>query len=66
MVCHIIKTPKQAGYIFIPEMKGEILKCSLLNNKAGLKFKQQPEGVFIYLDGVVLDAIDTIITLQLQ
>jgi hypothetical protein len=28
-----------------------------------LKYKQLPEGVFIYLDGVKLDEIDTIIQL---
>lgn len=63
---HIIKTPKQPGYIFIPEMKEKVLKCTLFNGNTVLKFKQLPEGLFIYLDGVSLDAIDTIITLQLK
>jgi len=63
---HIIRTPKQAGYILFPEMKQKVLKCFLYNGKTPLKFKQQPEGVFVYLDGVQLDAIDTIIELQLQ
>lgn len=63
---HILQTPKQQGYIFIPEMKQKVLKCMLFNTKTALKFKQQPEGVFVYLDGVSLDTIDTIITLQLQ
>ncbi len=63
---HILQTPKQTGYIFIPEMKQKVLKCTLFNGKTALKFKQQPEGVFVYLDGVSLDTIDTIITLQLQ
>lgn len=63
---HIIKTPKQPGYIFIPEMKEKVLKCTLFNGNTTLKFKQLPEGLFIYLDGVTLDTIDTIITLQLK
>lgn len=62
---HIIKTPKQPSYIFIPEVKNKITRCTLLNSKKALKYKQQPEGVFIYLNGVQLDAIDTIIQLQL-
>ena len=63
---HIIKTPKQASFIFIAEMPHKITKATVLGNPLGLKFKQQAEGAFIYLDGVALDAIDTIITLQLQ
>lgn len=61
---HIIKTPKQASYIFIPEVKNKIKKCNLFNSQKELKFKQQPEGVFVYLDGVQLDAIDTILEIQ--
>ncbi len=63
---HIIRAPKQPGYIFFPEMKQKVLKCFLMDGKTPLKFKQQPEGLFVYLDGVQLDAIDTIIELQLQ
>lgn len=63
---HIIKTPKQPSYIFIPEVKNKVAKCILFNSKKTLKFKQQPEGVFVYLDGLQLDAVDTIIELQLQ
>ncbi|TDE44816.1 alpha-L-fucosidase [Flavobacterium rhamnosiphilum] len=63
---HIIKTPKQASYIFIPELKNKVVKCTLFNSKKTLKFKQQPEGVFVYLDGLQLDAIDTIIEIKLQ
>lgn len=61
---HIIKTPKQASYIFIPEVKNKIAKCSLLHSKKVLKFRQQPEGVFVYLDGLQLDAIDTILEIN--
>lgn len=63
---HIIKTPKQSSYIFIPEVKNKVQKCSLLNGTKTLKFKQQPEGIFVYLEGVQLDPIDTIIELQIQ
>ena len=34
--------------------------------KKELKIKQVPEGSFIYLDGVTLNDIDTIIQLELK
>lgn len=63
---HIIKTPKDSSYILIPELKNKIKKCNLLNSKKELKFKVKPEGTYVYLKGVALDPIDTIIELQLQ
>ncbi len=63
---HIITSPKEAAYIFIPEMKQKVVNCMLFNGKKMLKYKQQPEGLFVYLDQLQLDAIDTIIELQLQ
>ena len=63
---HIINTPKQTAYIFIPEMKQKIKKCYLMDGKKELKFKQLPEGTFVYLDGTKIDTIDTIIEMQMQ
>jgi len=63
---HIINTPKENAYIFIPEMKQKIKKCYLIDSKRELKFKQQSEGTFVYLDGIKLDSIDTIIEMQIQ
>ena len=63
---HILQTPKQAGYVFIPEFKSKILKCSLFKGSSSLKFKQQSEGLFIYTDGLQFDPVDTIISLQIQ
>ena len=63
---HIITTPAQQQYIFMPEFKGKIISASLRAGKKSIKFKQVPEGAFVYLDGVQLDPIDTIIELQLQ
>ncbi len=62
---HIIKKPVEP-YIFIPGVKVTVAKALLFSNKASLKFKQQPEGVFIFFDGTPLNAIDTIIELQLK
>jgi len=63
---HILKKPNQQPYIFIPSLKEKILSATLLNDKSNITFKQQPEGLFIYLDGKKSDDIDTIIQLTLQ
>jgi len=63
---HIMRTPSRQPYIFIPELKEKIVSASLLPGKNKIKFKQLPEGSFIYLDGVAPDSIDTIIQLNTQ
>ncbi|TAD86164.1 MAG: alpha-L-fucosidase [Bacteroidetes bacterium] len=63
---HIINKPKQSGFIFIPDLKQKVMSATLFNGATGVKFKQVPEGLFVYLDGITLHAIDTIITLQVQ
>ena len=61
---HIIKKPKQESYIFIPDVKNKIKKCHVFNTKTELKFKQQPEGVFVYLGNTQIDAVDTILEIH--
>ena len=63
---HILSKPENPAFLFIPELKEKISKASLFNNQREVKFKQQPEGTFIYLDGILLDEIDTIIQLELK
>jgi alpha-L-fucosidase len=63
---HIIKMPEDAKFIFIPELKQKISKAWLFRTKKGIKFKQQSEGTFIYLDGIMPDEIDTILQIELQ
>lgn len=63
LYAHILNGLKEA-YIFIPGIKQNISKANLFGNTAELKFKQQPEGVFVYLPNITLDNIDTIIQLQ--
>lgn len=63
---HIMKVPSRQPYIFIPELKEKIISASLLSDKSKIKFKQLPEGSFIYLGGVKPGAIDTIIQLNTQ
>jgi alpha-L-fucosidase len=63
---HVLDSPEQPAFIFIAELKQPIAKAFLFNGKKEVKFKQLPEGTFIYLDGVVLNDVDTIIQLELK
>lgn len=61
---HILTMPQQP-YIFIPGIKASVKTASLLNDNTAIKYKQQPEGLFIYLNTVKADAYDTIIKLTI-
>ncbi len=61
-----ITSPQGEGYIFIPKLKDKVSKAVLLSNGSAVKFKQQPEGVFIYTDGLVMDEVDTIVKLTVK
>ena len=63
---HILNKPENPGFIFIPELKQPIKKISLFGSSVPLKFKQQPEGVFIYIDNISLNDIDTILQIDLK
>ncbi|MFC0513239.1 alpha-L-fucosidase [Mucilaginibacter angelicae] len=58
-----VMTPPQQPYVFIPQLKGKVTKAVLLGDGSAVKFKQQTEGVFVYLNGVTTDPNDTIIKL---
>lgn len=63
---HILHMPESPQFIFIPELKQKINSAFLFNGKQEVKFKQQAEGTFIYLDNVQPDDIDTIIQIELK
>lgn len=63
---HILNKPENPAFVFIPELKQKIEKAVLFNSQKEIKFRQQPEGTFLYLNGIVLDEIDTIIQLELN
>jgi alpha-L-fucosidase len=46
-------------------MKEKVAKAVLLNGGA-VKFKQVPEGVFIYTNGLAMDPVDTILKLTVN
>jgi alpha-L-fucosidase len=62
---HVLDKTKKP-FILIPSVNQKVFKATLLNNGKNVSFKQQAEGVFIYLDNVDLDDIDTIIELQIK
>ncbi len=63
---HVLNKPEQAAFIFMPALQQKIYKAFLFTGKKEVKFKQQPEGTFIYLGDVVPDDIDTIIQIELK
>ncbi|MFB9843062.1 alpha-L-fucosidase [Mucilaginibacter ginsenosidivorans] len=62
---HILSNPAD-GYILIPSLKEKIAKVSALGNGNPLKFKQQPEGVFVYTNGLETDPYDTVIKITIN
>jgi alpha-L-fucosidase len=57
---HILHQPREP-YIFIPQVKDKVSAVTLLNGGSSVHFKQQSEGVFVYLDNIRMDDIDTIL-----
>jgi alpha-L-fucosidase len=60
---HVLKKTSGA-YIFIPGVQQKVKSVISFSDKKALRFKQQPEGLFVYTDGLTWDDIDTIIQIQ--
>jgi alpha-L-fucosidase len=60
---HILKSTG-LPYVFIPGLKATILSAQQLVGGKKVRFQQQAEGVFVYLEGISTDTIDTIIQLN--
>lgn len=60
LYAHIINEPQQS-YIFLPLVKRKVTKAVLLSDGSNVNFKQQPEGLFVYVNKMDAKAIDTII-----
>jgi alpha-L-fucosidase len=63
LYAHILSVPSQ-GYIFIPSLKQKITRVTALAGGNSLKFKQQTEGVFVYVKDIQTDPYDTIVKLS--
>lgn len=61
---HLLDKKDRNNYIFIPQLKEKITSANLFQTNTAVKFKQVPEGVFVYLDGISLNNMDTIIQLN--
>ncbi|MDB5140564.1 MAG: alpha-L-fucosidase [Mucilaginibacter sp.] len=60
LYAHVLNMPQQP-YIFLPGVKGKVTRVKLFSDGSNIKYKQQPEGIFIYADNIKADAVDTII-----
>jgi alpha-L-fucosidase len=60
---HVLNGPAQP-YIFIPGLTQTVTRALRMNNHKVLKYKQQPEGLFIYLAEQPQNEMDTIIQLE--
>ncbi|HWH63029.1 MAG TPA: hypothetical protein VNS50_07130, partial [Ginsengibacter sp.] len=63
---HILNKPINETYIFVPGLEEKIIDAAVLDDGSKIKFKQLPEGCFIYLDGVKTSDVNTIIQLRIQ
>jgi len=61
---HILKSPSE-DFILLPKLNQKVVSVKWYSSKQPLKWKQQAEGVFIYLDKKISDDPDTIIEVGL-
>jgi alpha-L-fucosidase len=61
---HILSKNDSNNYIFIPQLNEKVITANIFNSKIPVKFKQVAEGVFVYLEGIQQNEIDTIIQLN--
>jgi alpha-L-fucosidase len=63
---HIMNIPLHESYILIPEIKEKITAAYTFPEPGKIKFKQTPEGTYVYLDGLKTNDTDTVIQLNIQ
>ncbi len=62
---HVLE-PTGNSYLFIPNFEPKVVSAQTFEGDVKLKFKQQAEGVFIYLDGLKENPVDQIIQLTIK
>ena len=62
---HILKNPGE-DFILLPKINQKVKAVQWYSSKQALKWKQQPEGIFIYLQGSPKDEVDQIIKIDLD
>jgi hypothetical protein len=58
--------PQADPYIFIPGLNEKIAEAANLSDGSKVKFKQLPEGAFIYTKDLTPNGIDSIIELSMK
>ena len=66
LYAHITKSKIDQPFIFVPLAGVQVAKASLFSNNKPLHFRQQAEGVFVFLKDIKLNDIDTVIKLHLK
>lgn len=62
---HILRTPSE-NFLLLPRITQKVSAMQLFPAGQTLKWKQQPEGIFIYLDGIAINNVDEIIEVTLK
>lgn len=65
LYAHIIHKIEQT-FVILPKLKQKVVSASLMKDNTKLKFKQTADQAIVYLDGVTMDDIDTIIELKIK
>ena len=65
LYAHLLKKVN-GEYVFLPGLKKNVRTAVVHGSNQQVRFKQIPEGVFIYLANIVQDETDTIIKLETQ
>jgi alpha-L-fucosidase len=65
LYAHVIHKITQP-FINLPKLKQKVIGASLMKDGTKLKFKQTADQTIIYLDGVKMDDVDTIIELKIK
>jgi alpha-L-fucosidase len=62
---HVLKQPG-ADFLLLPRITQKVSTVQLLNSKQTLKWKQQPEGIFIFLPANAMNDVDEVIELTMK
>lgn len=62
---HVINKIAQT-FVTLPKLEQKVVSAALMSNGTKLKFKQTKDQTTVYLDGVSMDNIDTIIELKIK
>ncbi len=62
---HLLR-PVNQNFVFLPGFVPRVIQARLFPDGRNLRFKQQPEGLFISIDNIVWEKPDTVIELLLK